>query len=101
MYKPHEDFDQIDAAAILWRYQDLPRYLDLLLRQQLFFCKADRFEDPFEGKYTVQAKEELIKDGIKDGMLVTKGYGEEKPKKSNDNPDGKFQNRRIQYSKAK
>lgn len=46
-------------------------------------------------------KDELVKAGIKETMLVTKGYGEEKPKKSNDNPDGKFQNRRIEYSKAK
>ncbi|MCW5960997.1 MAG: OmpA family protein [Pyrinomonadaceae bacterium] len=46
-------------------------------------------------------KAELIKAGIKESMLVTKGYGESKPKASNDNPDGKFQNRRIQYSVAK
>jgi outer membrane protein OmpA-like peptidoglycan-associated protein len=46
-------------------------------------------------------KDELIKAGIKESMLVTKGYGEEKPKVPNDNPDGKFQNRRIEYSRAK
>ena len=46
-------------------------------------------------------KDELLKAGIKDSMLVTKGYGETKPKTTNDNPDGKFQNRRIEYSIAK
>jgi len=61
MFKPHEDFGQIDETALLWRYQDIARYLDLLLKQQLFFCRADRFEDPFEGKYTPEAKEEMIK----------------------------------------
>ena len=66
MFKPHEDFKQIDNAAFLWRYQDLPRYIDLLLKQQLFFCRADRFEDPFEGKYTAQAKEELIKEQVEE-----------------------------------
>lgn len=64
MFKPHEDFVQIDDAAILWRYQDLPRYLDLLLKQQLFFCRADRFEDPFEGKYPIEVKEELVKEQV-------------------------------------
>src|SRR3954454_14252160 len=66
MFKPHDDFKQIDDAAILWRYQDLPRYIDLLLKRQLFFAKADRFEDPFEGKYTAQAKEEMIKEQVKE-----------------------------------
>lgn len=66
MFKPHDDFTQIDDAAILWRYQDIPRYLDLLLKQQLFFCRADRFEDPFEGKYTIEAKEELVKEQIEE-----------------------------------
>jgi hypothetical protein len=66
MFKPHEDFKQVDDSALLWRYQDLPRYLDLLLKQQLFFSRADRFEDPFEGKYTVDAKEELIKEQVKE-----------------------------------
>ncbi|MFL6555863.1 MAG: hypothetical protein ACJ8MO_07085 [Bacillus sp. (in: firmicutes)] len=64
MFKPHEDFKQIDDAALLWRYQDLPRYLDLLLKQQLFFSRADRFEDPFEGQYTQEAKEELVKEQV-------------------------------------
>src|SRR6478672_4330924 len=64
MFKPHEDFKQIDDTALLWRYQDLPRYLDLLLKQQLFFSRADRFEDPFEGQYTQEAKEELVKEQV-------------------------------------
>lgn len=49
MYQHYKCFDELHDEAILWRYLDLPRYLDLLLKQQLFFCRADRFEDPFEG----------------------------------------------------
>src|SRR4051812_18623807 len=64
MFKPHEEFEQIDDASLLWRYQDLPRYLDLLLKKQLFFSRADRFEDPYEGKYTVEAKKELVKEQV-------------------------------------
>jgi len=33
---------------IIWRYHDLPKYMDLLIREQLFFNKVDKFEDPFE-----------------------------------------------------
>jgi hypothetical protein len=66
MFKPHDDFKQIDDTAILWRYQDLPRYIDLLLKRQLFFARADRFEDPFEGKYTAQAKEEMVKEQVEE-----------------------------------
>src|SRR3954447_11447369 len=66
MFKTHEDFKQLDDAALLWRYQDLPRYLDLLLKQQLFFCRADRFEDPFEGQYTPEVKEVLVKEQIEE-----------------------------------
>src|SRR6478735_3171497 len=66
MFKPHEDFKQINDAALLWRYQDLARYIDLLLKKQLFFCRADRFEDPFEGEYTPEAKEEMIKEQVEE-----------------------------------
>jgi hypothetical protein len=66
MFKTHKDFKQIDDASLLWRYQDLPRYLDLLLKQQLFFSRADKFEDPFEGMYTQEVKKELVKEQVKE-----------------------------------
>lgn len=43
-------------------------------------------------------KDALIAAGVKPAMLQTKGYGDSTPKVSNDTDDGKFQNRRIQYS---
>ena len=46
-------------------------------------------------------KAELINAGIKESMLRTKGYGEANPKADNKTADGKFQNRRIEYSVAK
>ena len=64
MFQPHDEFEQPEDKAILWRYQDLPRYIDLLLKQQLFFSRADKFEDPFEGKYTLQSRKELIKEQL-------------------------------------
>lgn len=35
--------------------------------------------------------------GVPAAMLTEKGYGESKPKATNDTEDGKFQNRRIEY----
>jgi outer membrane protein OmpA-like peptidoglycan-associated protein len=46
-------------------------------------------------------REALIKFNVKPEMLTEKGYGEAKPIKTNDTEDGKFQNRRIEYSAVK
>ena len=48
-------------------------------------------------------RRELLKAGIKESMLVTKGYGEEKPIARNTNPDGtdnpvgRQKNRRTEF----
>ena len=46
-------------------------------------------------------RDQLIKFNVKPEMLTEKGYGEAKPKTTNDTDDGKFQNRRIEYSAVK
>jgi OOP family OmpA-OmpF porin len=46
-------------------------------------------------------KAALIASGVAPEMLTEKGYGEEKPKATNDTEDGKFQNRRIEYTAVK
>lgn len=45
-------------------------------------------------------RSELLKAGVPAAMLSTKGYGETQPKASNDTPEGKFDNRRIEYKVA-
>ena len=40
----------------------------------------------------------LIQFGVTPSMLQMKGYGSKKPKESNDTEDGKFRNRRIEYT---
>jgi hypothetical protein len=57
MFTPKSGFEQVPDDAICWRYQDLPRFLDLLIRKQLFFTRIDQFEDPFEGKFSMQQNE--------------------------------------------
>jgi hypothetical protein len=34
---------------VIWRYLSLDKFISLLERKSLFFCRADRFSDPFEG----------------------------------------------------
>jgi outer membrane protein OmpA-like peptidoglycan-associated protein len=43
-------------------------------------------------------KDALVKLGVKTEMLETKGYADSQPKVSNDTEDGRFLNRRIQYT---
>lgn len=49
MYAAHPDFDAPCDQDQLWRYFDLARYLDLLIREQLFFSNIENMEDPWEG----------------------------------------------------
>jgi len=46
-------------------------------------------------------KAALMSFGVKEEMLTVAGYGEEEPKAKNDTDDGKFQNRRIEYTAVK
>jgi hypothetical protein len=59
----HETCDRPPADACLWRYLDLPRFLSLLHTRALFFARADRLGDPFEGSIaagTLSARERWI-----------------------------------------
>ncbi len=46
-------------------------------------------------------KAALVQYGIKPETLTEKGYGAAKPKTTNETEDGKFQNRRIEYTAVK
>lgn len=45
--------------ARLWRYMDFTKFVSLLSSRALYFCRADKFNDPFEGaKGIVERKSE-------------------------------------------
>jgi hypothetical protein len=49
-YKPHPSFDApADPDQPLWRYMSLAKYLSLLSTRSLFFTRAERLGDPWEG----------------------------------------------------
>ena len=49
MYKEHPDFKTPPQEALLWRYLDFTKFIALLDASALFFVRADKLGDPFEG----------------------------------------------------
>lgn len=52
MYTKHTclSLEYPDSRKI-WRYMDFVKFVNLLDTKSLFFCRADRFDDKWEGKY--------------------------------------------------
>jgi hypothetical protein len=69
MYKEHSAFIQPNNEDILvWRYMDFTKFVSLLDSRRLYFTRADKFDDPFEGswpKMNVLARM-IVPDGIPD-----------------------------------
>lgn len=51
----------LEDNAVLWRYMDLSRFESLLTQKSLFFCRADKFNDSFEGSILKKESEYLNK----------------------------------------
>ena len=49
MYREHRIFHTPKNDTIVWRYIDFTKFVDLITSKQLFFCRSDNFDDPFEG----------------------------------------------------
>lgn len=58
MYEEHPSFDPPPPEAVLWRYLNFTKFVSLLDRKALFFARADKLGDPFEGSYS---KKNIIK----------------------------------------
>jgi hypothetical protein len=54
MYLHHDIFDPPkDLDAKIWRYMDFTKLLSLIDNQSLYFSRADKFGDQFEGSLTL------------------------------------------------
>ena len=74
MYKEHPVFTPLSSDAILWRYMDFTKFVSLLEKQALFFPRADKLGDPFEGSLTKvneALRPTLYKDKIPEEHLRT------------------------------
>ena len=61
----YQDNDQCIKPSldlIIWRYMNLKKFESLLNYRALFFCRADRFSDPFEGSIPRREAEFRIED---------------------------------------
>lgn len=53
MYEEHPVFEKpANEDATIWRYLDFTKFISLLDRRALFFARADKLGDPFEGSYS-------------------------------------------------
>lgn len=50
-----------DPETVVWKYLDLSKFLELLLSQQLFMSRSDKFEDQYEGTFSEPSFEEMKK----------------------------------------
>ncbi|MBP6073903.1 MAG: hypothetical protein KA486_02945 [Flavobacterium sp.] len=50
-----------DNNTVVWKYLDLSKFLDMLLSQQLFMSRSDKFEDQYEGTFSEPTFEEIKK----------------------------------------
>jgi hypothetical protein len=62
MYWDHESFEKPEDENIkIWRYLDFTKFVYLLENNALFFTRADKFGDKFEGSYpklTIKSRKE-------------------------------------------
>ncbi len=66
MYNDHPVFLAPEDENIkVWRYMDFTKFVSLLYKRSLYFCRVDKLGDPFEGSLTkmnVKAREDFIKE---------------------------------------
>ena len=71
MYKEHPVFKPPADNAILWRYMDFTKFVSLLEKQALFFARADKLGDSFEGSYSE------VNEALRP-LLIQRALGEKK-----------------------
>src|SRR5659263_439614 len=53
MFKEHPSFETPEnISSKVWRYMDFTKFVSLLEKQSLYFARADKFSDPFEGSFS-------------------------------------------------
>ena len=84
MYKKHSAFKKPeDEDGKIWRYMDFTKFVSLLDNSALFFARADKLKDPFEGSYpkqNVKQRATLHKKWLNTLPTQFKKFFEQKPR---------------------
>lgn len=59
MYVFTNDITIPPPDTIVWKYLDLSKFLDMLLCNQMFMSRSDKFEDQYEGTFSEPTFEEI------------------------------------------
>lgn len=78
----HECLIPLETEATVWRYLDFDKFKSLLENQSLFFCRADKFSDPFEGSIPRLEAEYRIQTYKNNAKYFQRGYNEEQALKN-------------------
>src|SRR2546427_8412768 len=62
MYTKHPTLVEPPENSKIWRFMDFTKFISLLDKQALYFCRADLLGDPFEGTFSKATIDELLKD---------------------------------------
>ncbi len=77
MYMPHGTAKlPEDPDAPIWRYMDFTKFVCMLDRQSLFFCRPDCLDDRFEGMWGPASRRSLeidLRDRVEKGGNVVGG----------------------------
>lgn len=69
MYEEHPTFIQPENEDVkVWRYMDFTKLISLIDSRRIFFTRADKFKDPFEGSYPKMNV--LARDVLPEGITV-------------------------------
>lgn len=73
----HPVYIQIEPEATLWRYMSLDKFQRLLADKSLFFCRADKFADIYEGSIPRKEAEFRIKGAKQAAEFYGQKFNEE------------------------
>lgn len=66
-YEVGNTFNKPPADAVLWRYMSFTKFVSLLTKKSLFFARADKLGDPFEGSLSqvnIDLRPEIYKNNL-------------------------------------
>lgn len=80
--KHHDYLIPIENNSVLWRYMDIEKFQSLIETKCLFFCRDDKFLDPFEGSLPKKEVEYRIEGSRIRAIQFNKEFDLERAKKN-------------------